>query len=187
MLRWLNRIWNLILEEPTEKVAADEKTMNDVRHWTHKTIKIVTNDLERMRFNVMLAALMEYTNHLGKVKDAVFNTDAWQEAVESLILMLAPSAPHFAEELWQRLGRSYSVHNQTFPTYEEKLAAEDEITLVVQVNGKVRARLNAPSSIPEAEAIDMALSDDNIKAHTQGRTIVKKIYVPGKLVNIVVK
>jgi len=187
MLRWLNRIWNLILEEPTEKVAADEKRINDVRHWTHKTIKIVTNDLERMRFNVMLAALMEYTNHLGKVKDAVFNTDAWQEAVESLILMLAPSAPHFAEELWQRLGRSYSVHNQTFPTYEEKLAAEDEITLVVQVNGKVRARLNAPASIPEAEAIDMALSDDNIKAHTQGRTIVKKIYVPGKLVNIVVK
>jgi leucyl-tRNA synthetase len=187
MLRWLNRIWNLVLEHPTKKAATDNTTTKEVRHWTHKTIKIVTGDLERLRFNVMLAALMEYTNYLGKAKDAAFDTDAWQQAVEALILMLAPSVPHFAEELWERIGQPYSVHNQTFPTFDEKLAAEDEITLVVQINGKVRARLNAPASIPEAEALDMALSNDNVKAHTNGKTIVKKIYVPGKLVNIVVK
>jgi len=187
MLRWLNRIWNLILELPDNTAKADDNTTRNVRHWTHKTIKIVTNDIERMRFNVMLAALMEFTNYLGKAKDAAFYTDTWQEAIEALILMLAPTAPHFAEELWQRIGRSYSVHNQQFPTYDEKLAAEDEITLIVQINGKVRAKLNAPASIPEAEAIDMALGDDNVKAHTNGKTIIKKIYVPGKLVNIVVK
>ena len=187
ILRWLNRIWNLILEEPTGKAMADDNTIKEVRHWTHKTIKIVTNDLERMRFNVMLAALMEFTNYLGKVKGGVCDTDSWQEAIEALILMLAPTAPHFAEELWQRIGNPYSVHNQTFPTYDEKMATEDEITLVVQINGKVRARLQTPASIPEDEAINMALSDDNVKAHIDGKTIVKKIYVPGKLVNIVVK
>jgi leucyl-tRNA synthetase len=187
MLRWLNRIWNLILEKPDNPTEANDNTIKDVRHWSHKTIKIVTNDIERMRFNVMLAALMEFTNYLGKVKDAAFDTDAWREAVEALILMLAPTAPHFAEELWEKIGREYSVHNQTFPTYDEALAAEDEITLVVQINGKVRAKLTAPASIPEAEALDMAFSDDNVKAHTDGKTIVKKIYVPGKLVNIVVK
>jgi len=187
MLRWLNRIWNLILEEPTRKAATDDSTIRDVRHWTHKTVKIVTGDLERMRFNVMLAALMEFTNYLGKVKDAAWDTDIWQQAIEALILMLAPTTPHFAEELWERIGRRYSVHNQTFPTYDEKLAAEDEITLVVQINGKVRARLNAPASIPEDAAFYMALSDNNVKAHTDGKTIVKKIYVPGKLVNIVVE
>ena len=187
MLRWLNRVWNLILEEPGRKAAADDGTIKEVRHWTHKTVKIVTGDLERLHFNVMLAALMEYTNYLGKVKDAVYGTEAWSEAAEALILMLAPSVPHFAEELWERIGRPYSVHNQSFPTYDENLAAEDEITLVVQINGKVRARLAAPASIAEAEAIDMALSNDNVRAHTEGKTIIKKIYVPGKLVNIVIK
>ncbi|MBT3362630.1 MAG: leucine--tRNA ligase [Chloroflexi bacterium] len=187
MLRWLKRIWNLALEAPAKKASADEKTTKEVRHWTHKTIKIVTNDIERMRFNVMLAALMEFTNYLGKAKNAAFDTDAWREAIEDLILMLAPTTPHFAEELWQRIGKPYSVHNQPFPTYDEKLAAEDEITLIVQINGKVRAKLTAPASIPEDEALEMALSDDNVKVHTNGKTIVKKVYVPGKLVNIVVK
>ncbi len=187
MLRWLNRIWNLILEEPEKKSAVVDGTMKETQHWTHKTIKIVTNDLERLRFNVMLAALMEYTNYLGKVKDAIWDTEVWRGAVEALILMLAPSVPHFAEELWERIGRPYSVHNQSFPTYDEALAAEDEITLVVQINGKVRARLVAPASIPEDEAIEMALSNDNVRAYTEGKTVVKKIYVPGKLVNIVVK
>jgi leucyl-tRNA synthetase len=187
LLRWLNRIWNLILEKPAKKATADEKTIKEVRHWTHKTIKIVTNDVERLRFNVMLATLMEFTNYLARAKDAAFDSDVWQGAVESLILMMAPSTPHFAEELWERIGQEYSVHNQPFPTYDDKLAAEDEITLVVQINGKVRARLNAPASIPEAEAIEMALADDNVKAHTEDKTITNKIYVPGKLVNIVVK
>jgi leucyl-tRNA synthetase len=112
---------------------------------------------------------------------------AWQEAVRSLILMLAPSAPHIAEELWERIGGEYSVHQQEWPAWDEDKAADEVTTLVVQVNGKVRDRIQVPVDIGEEEARELALNSEKVKARTEGKRIVKAIYVPGRLVNVVVK
>jgi leucyl-tRNA synthetase len=105
----------------------------------------------------------------------------------TLLLLLAPTAPHFAEELWQRTGRQYSIHNQRWPQWDEALAKEEEITLVVQVNGKVRDRLTVPASITEAEAKEKALASPRVKTYLEGKAVLKTIYVTGRLVNIVIK
>ncbi|MDY6912546.1 MAG: class I tRNA ligase family protein, partial [Chloroflexota bacterium] len=161
----------------------------ELRHQTHKTIKKVGEDLERLHFNTMLAALMEFTNYLSKVKESssVENSAAWKEAIDALLLMLAPTAPHLTEELWERTGHAYSIHNQFFPAWQEDIVAEEEFTMVIQVNGKVRDKLTTPVSISEVEAKDLALSRDRIKTYVDNREIIKILYVPGRLVNIVVK
>ncbi len=185
--RWYNRIWNLVLEPYKEKTA-DDKAVVGLQRMIHQTIRKVTNDIERLRFNIMVAALMEYTNYLAKVKEAgqVKKAD-WDEAIEKLLLLLAPTAPHITEELWQLTGREYSIHNQDWLEWDEQLAKEEEITLVMQVNGKLRDRISVPASITESEAIEKARTSDKVKNHIDGKTTVKEIYVPGKLVNIVVK
>ena len=109
----------------------------------------------------------------------------WNEAVETLILLMAPTAPHLAEELWEITGHTYSIHNQSFPIWDEQLAAEEQITLVIQINGKVRDKVTVAASIVEEEARNLALSSERIKSHVQDRNINKVIYVPQKLVNIV--
>ena len=136
----------------------------------------------------MIAALMELTNYLATVKeDGQVTKPAWDKAVETLVLLLAPSVPHLAEELWQRTGNEYSVHNQSWPAWDEELVKEDEITLVVQVNGKLRDRISVSASIAEMEARQLALDSERVTTYLQGKEIVKTIYVPGKLVNIVVR
>jgi leucyl-tRNA synthetase len=136
----------------------------------------------------MLAALMELTNYLGKAReDKAASSEAYDEATETLMLMLAPTAPHIAEELWQRTGHPYSIHNQAFPKWDESLAAEEEFTLVIQVNGKLRDRISASVNINAEEAKELAMSRDKVKEHLKGATPAKVIYVPGKLINIVVK
>jgi leucyl-tRNA synthetase len=144
--------------------------------------------LEKFRFNTMLAALMEYTNYLGKAKDscAVAGSPAWREAIDGLLLMIAPSTPHIAEELWERTGHAYSIHNQGFPAWDDKLVTEEQFTMIVQVNGKLRDRISVPVSISEAEAREIALESERVRVHTDGKEIRQAIYVPGRLVNIVV-
>ncbi len=187
--RWLNRVWNLALEEQKGDglPQMDQEAENELRRQTHKTIKRVTDDLEKFRFNTMLAALMEFTNYLTKAKEgrSVANA-AWQEAIDSLLLLLAPTAPHVAEELWERTGHAYSIHNQSFPSWDEDLVAEEHITLVIQVNGKLRDRVAVPVSITESEARELALGRERVRAHTGGKEIKNVIYVPGRLVNVVV-
>jgi len=117
----------------------------------------------------------------------VISAADWQQSIEYLILLLAPSTPHLAEELWQRTGHQYSIHNQGWPKWDEELAREEEITLVVQVNGKVRERIMAPASIGEDEAKQLALESQRVKSHIEGKRIVNMVYVPGRLVNIVVR
>ncbi len=192
MNRWLNRVWNLMLGgyNSREEVspAASEEGQRGLARITHQTIRKVTNDLERFRFNTMIAALMEYTNFLAKVKEAGSVTDAaWKEAIGILVLLLAPSVPHLAEELWQRTGHEYSIHNQSWPQWDEALAKDEEITLVIQVNGKLRERITVPASITEAEAQQLAQDSQRVKAYLEGKEIVKTIYVPQRLVNLVVK
>jgi len=193
--RWLNRVWTLVLEEYRTKPQAvaedkvgDKKAHRDLQRITHQTIRKVTEDLERFRFNTMIAALMEFTNYLTKVKETGYITDsAWEEAIDILLLLLVPTAPHLAEELWQRTGHDYSIHNQSWPHWDEKLAKDEEITLVVQVNGKLRDRIMVPASITEAEAQQLAVERQRVKVYLEGREIINTIYVPGRLVNLVVQ
>ena len=136
----------------------------------------------------MISALMEFTNHLGRVKETgAVTPSAWAEAIRALLLLLAPTAPHLTEELWQRLGYPYSIHNQSWPQWNEELARDEEATLVVQVNGKLRDRITVPLSITEAEAKSLAMASQRVKAHLEGRELLKTIYVPGRLVNLVVR
>ena len=182
--RWLNRVWNTVLAGP--KLVDDPQGARDLRRLTHQTIRRVSEDLEAFRFNTAIAALMELTNGLSRAREGgPADAAAWQEAVESLLLMLAPLAPHIAEELWERIGRPYSVHTQSWPAWDHDLAREEEITLVVQVNGKVRDRIQVAAGIAEEEAKRVALESAQVRRHLEGQEIRRVIYVPGKLVNIV--
>ena len=185
--RWLNRVWGLVLgAAPSD--GADPEATHQLRHVTHKTTRRVTEDMERFRFNTMLAALMEFSNFLAKAKESGrMDASAWQEAIDTLLLLMAPSAPHFAEELWARLGKPYSIHQQPWPKWDEDLAREEEITLVVQVNGKVRDRLQVPADIDEERAKELALASQRVQSHIAGKQAQRIIYVPGKLVNVVVR
>jgi leucyl-tRNA synthetase len=184
--RWLNRVWNLVLGGYQPRAEASPQAERELLRTVHQTIRKVSQDMERIRLNTMVAALMEYTNYLAKVKeeDAVI-TSAWEQAVDTLLLLMAPTTPHLAEELWQKTGHDYSIHDRIWPRWDEELAKEEEITLVVQVNGKLRDRINVPASITENEAQKMAMDSAKVKAHLEGKNTVKVIYVPGKLVNIV--
>jgi len=159
-----------------------------LRRKQHQTVRKVTQDMERFSFNTMIAALMEYTNHMVRAKETpVAQTAAWQEATKTLLLLMAPSFPHISEELWERAGHDYSIHQQAWPTWDDELAAEETITIVVQVNGKVRDRFEAPADIGEEEAKEQALATPGAQKHLNGKQPLKVIYVPGRLVNIVVK
>jgi leucyl-tRNA synthetase len=185
--RWLNRVWNLVLEEYTPRTENDD-ARTELLRTTHQTIRKVTDDIERLRFNTMIAALMEFTNYLGKVKEAgsVSESD-WQKVIETLLILMAPSTPHITEELWEQTGYDYSIHSQDWPLWDKELAKDEEITLVVQVNGKLRDRISVPVSITEEEAKQLAQDSAKVRPHIEGKQTVKEIYVPQKLVNLVVK
>ena len=185
--RWLRRAWEILLEpacRPTPDATTDQADRN-LRRWTHKTIRKVSQDIEGFRFNTVISSLMEFTNALYDSQKHV-SEEAFTEATEALLLMLAPVAPFMAEEVWDRKHRTYSIHQQAWPAYDEALAADEEITLVLQVNGKVRGRLTMPANLSEQEARSVALQSEAVRRHLDGHTPKKVIYVPGKLVNVVV-
>jgi leucyl-tRNA synthetase len=190
--RWLNRVWNLVTggygHGGEVSPAVKGKAERDLSRLTHQTIKKVTEDMERLRFNTMLAALMEFTNYLTKVREeGMVSLLQWGEAIDTLLLLLAPTTPHLAEELWQQRGHEYSIHNQNWPRWDEELARDEEITLVVQVNGRLRDRITVPASITEAEAKKVALESRRVKAYLEGKEITNMVYVPGRLINLVVR
>ena len=134
----LNSILGLATTDYSSGVV-DLEAEKEFLHLTHKTIKEVTADLERFRFNTMLASLMEFSNYLSKVKERRMVSDSlWWEAISYFLLLLAPTTPHLAEELWMRTGHSYTIHNHLWPEFDQELAKEAEITLAIQVNGKLR-------------------------------------------------
>ncbi len=189
--RFLNKVWDIVLEtiERSERPPgqASDDDVRALQRVTHQTILRVTDDMEAFKFNTMLAALMKMTNYLMKAREtSVVSHPAWQEAIRSLVLMMAPPFPHIAEELWLRLGEEYSVHQQTWPTGDSELAAEDVFTLVLQINGKLRDRVEVPAGISREEAERAALASENIRRHLAGKTPRKIIVVSGRLVNIVV-
>lgn len=184
--RWLNRVWSLVTTDYASRVV-DPEAEKALLRLTHKTIKEVTADLEKFRFNTMLSSLMELSNYLSRVKESGTVSDSlWRETIGYFLLLLAPSAPHLAEELWNRNGHAYSIHDQSWPKYVDELAEEKEVTLVIQVNGRVRDKVLVPASISEVEARELALGRERVKAYISGRSPARVIYVPKRVVNIVV-
>jgi len=139
-----------------------------------------------MRFNTMISALMEYTNGLTKARKSAIEGTTWSKAIDTLLLLIAPSAPHFAEELWEQRGRPYSIHQQSWPAFDAGLAADDVVVVAVQVNGKLRDRLTVPADADEATVREMALASDRVQAQVDGHAIARIVYVPGRLLNVVV-
>ncbi|MCI0476623.1 MAG: class I tRNA ligase family protein, partial [Anaerolineales bacterium] len=187
--RWVRRVWDILLA-PSNRPAADaamEQNDRELRRKMHKTIKKVSSDLENFRFNTVVSALMEFTNALYDTQTQPVSAAAFDEARDALLIMLAPVAPFMAEEIWARKGLKYSIHQQKWLKYDAALAADEVIVLPVQINGKLRDRIELPVSISETEAKDAALKSPNVLRHLEGKTPLKVIYVPGKLVSIVVK
>jgi leucyl-tRNA synthetase len=180
--RFLRRALSLVTDGDLSSAEADP---DELPRRTNRMVKKVTEDLEAFRFNTAIAALMEHTNYLLAVRGKV-GEEAWRDALRTFVLALAPLAPHHAEEIWARLGLPYSVHEQPWPGYDEDLIREEQVTLVVQINGKVRDRIEAPADVSEETAKKLALSSAKIRPHVEGREIRKSIYVPGRLVNLVV-
>jgi leucyl-tRNA synthetase len=180
--RFLRRAHSLAAEGEPSGAAADPEELD---RRTARLVKKATEDLQAFRFNTALAALMEHTNYLLAVRGEV-GEGAWREALRTFVLVLAPFAPHHAEDMWALMGLEYSVHEQAWPGWDEELIAEKEITLVVQVNGKLRDRIEAPADVSEDAAKELALASAKVRPHIEGREIRKSVYVPGRLVNFVV-
>ncbi len=185
-VRWIRRIWNLFTEhqQPGE---SDAETRRNLRRKVHQTLRQVTHDFETFEFNTIISALMELLNDMYAAREnGAVGSEAWDEALDIYLRMLAPVAPHVAEELWAYLGKPYSIHNQSWPEVDQDAAAEEEITLVIQVNGKVRDRISVSVDISEEKAKELALNSETVGKYLQGKDPRKVILVPGKLVNIVV-
>ncbi|MBM3941705.1 MAG: leucine--tRNA ligase [SAR202 cluster bacterium] len=187
--RWLNRVWGVMEHDPAhlEGGAGNPQAIRETQRLLHQTIRKCYQDLDRFKFNTAIASLMELTNHLTRVwAEASVDAAAWRECTEKFLLMLAPLAPHLAEEMWESTGHAYSIHQQRFPQWDEELAAEETITLVVQVNGKVRDRIQAPAGISSEQAQELALASPKVRSFMQGKAVRQAVYVPGRLVNVVV-
>ncbi len=190
--RWLRRVWTMISETTgpeagAQKPAADEQTIRILRRKVHQTLKALTRDFETLEFNTIISGLMELYNEMSKARQAgAAGTPAWDEAIDIYLRMLAPVAPHVSEELWQYTGKPYSIHTQPWPSVDEEAAAQEQITLVVQVNGKVRDRISLPADVSQEGAKSAALESEAVKKLLDGRPARQVIVVPGKLVNVVV-
>ena len=186
--RFLNRVWRLVVENgaPTTGDATQE-SQDDLRRLTHQTIRKVSEDFETFGFNTALAALMTFSNGLSVAQNTpVVHADAWKEAIQTLVLLLAPITPHLSEELWSRIGGEYSVHQQIWPEWDETLARPVTIEMPVQVNGKVRARMEVEVDAGQEEIESLALEQPNVQTHVQDQNPKKIIVIPNRLVNIVV-
>ena len=185
LARFFKAVWTLCNSEEKNSSTASPEMEKKLRKSLHQTIKKVTNDLQNFRFNTAIAAVMSFRNVL-KAEAKASGSEVWTECLEGMLLMLAPIAPHITEELWQKLKPgSGSVHMQPWPAFEEELAAKDLITLVVQVNGKVRDRLEIPAGTSKEETEKSALATPKIQSYLDGKQIRKVIVVPERLVNIV--
>ena len=188
VIRWLKRTWTIVLDTADAKGGkSDPEAERALQRKMHQTIKQVSHDIENFEFNTVISALMELTNELSASRDAgLAGTPAFKKAVETLLLLMAPPTPHIAEELWARLGKPYSIHNQPWPDYDPELAKEEQITLIVQVNGKVRDRIMVDAGISEDDARIAALASEAAKRFMEGKEPREVIVVPGRLVNIVI-
>ena len=181
--RFLNRLWTLVQEydESDKSAHVNVKKLDSL---THATIKKVTDDIYRLSFNTAIAALMEYVNDLYKLKTEGFSP-AWRSALETLVQLVQPFAPHMAAELWKQLGHDSQLDFVDWPDFDDAKIMQDTMTIVVQVNGKVRAKLQVATSAGEDKIKQLALSDESVKRYVVGEP-KKVIYVKGKLISVVI-
>lgn len=182
--RFLQRLWRLVVNENTGEVAVVDAELGkkDLQQ-LHRTIAGVRDDYENLRVNTVVAKLIEYVNYLTKN----YPDGAPRAAVEPIAVMVAPVAPHIAEELWTRLGHEGTITFVSFPNFDEKYLVDDEIELPVQVNGKVKSRVQVAADVSQDDAVAAALADDKVLAAIGEKSVVKKIVVPGRMINLVVK
>jgi leucyl-tRNA synthetase len=195
--RFLNRVWRLVYDQhdrlkkanPVSAEAPLEGDNLSLRQKAHRTIRKVTEDIDRFHFNTAISAIMELVNEIygSKVKDQTeaLSVKVMAEAIEAVALLLSPFVPHFAEELWEALGKKESILTRPWPDYDPQAVLEDEVLIVVQVNGKLRDRVIVPTSYEENQVKEAALKTEKIRSLVEGREIRKVIFVPKKLVNIV--
>jgi leucyl-tRNA synthetase len=183
--RWVRRVWTLFTD-PIVKGSPDPEVLRALRRKLHQTLKQITHDFEVFEFNTIVSALMELLNDMYRARDkGAAGTPEWNEAVDIYVRMMAPVTPHIAEELWSYQGKPYSIHQQHWPEVDLVAAAEELITLIVQVDGKLRDRIMVPVNISEAEAKTAALESEAVKKILEGKPPRKVIVVPHRLVNIV--
>jgi leucyl-tRNA synthetase len=190
--RFLGRVWTQAQAEPGEVVGGSEvlgtidELSRALRRATHVTIREVGEDYADFHFNTAISKLMELSNAIGKARDTgLLGSAAYGEAIEALLLLLAPAAPHIAEELWSRRGRPYSIHQQAWPAFDAALATAETLELPVQVDGKLRDRLVVTVDTPAEEIERLALASERVQAHLGGRPPRRVVQIPGRLVNIV--
>jgi len=183
--RFLNRIWVLAQEylESDKKFTGNDDAVIRIQH---KTVKKVTEDFYKMSFNTAISAMMECVNELYKLKVDGFSDQVWRDALQSLVKLIAPLAPHMADELWQQLGGKDLVQQNPWPTWDDKLVVNETMTIVVQVNGKLRATFDVAIDASEELIKKKAIEIDNVKLFVGDKEPNKIIYVPGRLINIVV-
>ncbi|WP_051351149.1 leucine--tRNA ligase [Sulfobacillus thermosulfidooxidans] len=186
--RFLQRVYRLVMKQRPEYAGpSPEEAKTRVCKVVHRTVKKISEDIgERRAFNTAISALMELTNALYQDLDAL-NTEDQIRILGILVRLLAPFAPHLAEELWHQLGHDTSVHWASWPQYDDKWLQDEEVTIALQINGKVRSRLTVPVDMTPETLRELALADEKIQTLTEGRTIVKVIAVPGRLVNVVIR
>jgi leucyl-tRNA synthetase len=184
--RWLGRVWAVATEPGRPNAAGNEAVATDLRRRLHQTIRAVGDDTDNFRFNTAISAMMELTNALMKAREDLAGSPAWDETVRTFLLLLAPYAPHLAEELWHRRGYAGSVHQQAWPTWDPALAAEETIEVVIQLNGKVRDKLTVPADSDGKALEQAALTSSRVQDLIGGKSVRRVIVVPGKLVNILV-
>ena len=163
-----------LIDESDTRYPEIDKVLNN-------TIKCINEDIERFQFNTCIARIMEYVNSLSKLDKVP------RYYIEQLLLVLAPFAPHISEELWNKIGNEFSIHNQKYPEINTDVKEDDEVEVVVQINGKVRGKVTVPSDISEEDIKSKVREIENVKKYLEGATIVKEIYIPKKLVSIVIK
>jgi len=186
VVRWLRRVWALFTE-PGSQADANSEVLRNLRRKLHQTLRQVTHDFDTFEFNTIVSALMELLNEMYKARNqGALGSKEWAEVQDVYLRMMAPVTPHIAEELWDLMGMPYSIHTQPWPVYDEEAAAEEQITLVVQVNGKVRDRLQVPVNITEDRAKELALNCETVLRLIADKEPRKVIVIPGRLVNIVV-
>ena len=198
VFRFLNRVWrffdaSLPGYDPDWRSRLDGAELNaperEMRRMTHHTIERITNDIERFHFNTAVSALMEMTNALyefGAAEKGEYRNAVASEAMENMALILAPFVPHVADELWEAMGKSGTTYEQNWPAFDPELTKAEMVEMVIQINGKVRDRLELPAEIDAGQVEELALASDRVQKLLEGRPPRKVIVVPGKLVNIVV-
>jgi len=187
-VRWMRRVWTIFNETAGADVTptCSAEVSKSLRRKLHQTIKSITYDFENVGFNTIISSLMELMNEMYKArKEGAVGSPEWDEAANIYLRMLAPVAPHIAEELWERMGNEYSVHTQEWPTADESAIVVDEVQLGVQVNGKVRDRITVAADADEATVKAAALASENVQKFLEGKEPRKVIVIKGRLVNIV--